>query len=91
MNAIRRAWRGVIHRTDYWPRFWGEFSLASDPHPSFIPRFVNNFLRAFTILYFFILIRWAVFSNGGHHDPENHGDAFMEWEERFDAMCYVLI
>jgi hypothetical protein len=86
MNAIRRAWRGVMHRADYWPRFWGEFSLASDPHPSFVPRFVNNFLRAFTILYFYTLIRYGVFAGGGHHDPDNHGDPFMEWEERFADM-----
>jgi hypothetical protein len=86
MRAIRRAWRGVMHRADYWPRFWGEFSLASDPHPSPVPRFVNNFLRAFTILYFFTLIRHGVFANRGYHDPANHGDQFLEWEERFSAM-----
>ena len=50
MLAIRQAWTGVMHRTDYWPRFWGEFSLASDPNPNLARRFVNNFLRAFTIL-----------------------------------------
>ena len=79
--AIRRAWTGVMHRTDYWPRFWGEFSLASDPNPNIAQRFLNNFLRAFTILYFFILIRFGVFSRG-YGDPDNHGDAYMHWEDR---------
>ena len=85
MFAIRRAWSGVMHRTDYWPRFWGEFSLASDPNPAFVPRFLNNFLRAFTILYFFLLIRFGVITRG-YGDPERHGDAFMEWEQRFASM-----
>ena len=52
MLAVRRSWSGVMHRADYWPRFFGEFSLASDPNDSFVPRFVGNFLRALTILYF---------------------------------------
>ena len=34
MLAVRQAWQGVLHRTDFWTRFWGEFSLASDLNPS---------------------------------------------------------
>ena len=79
--AIRRAWTGVMHRTDDWPRFWGEFSLASDPNPNIARRLVNNFLRAFTIPYFFTLIRFGVFSRG-YGDPDNHGDAYIYWENR---------
>ena len=90
MLAIRQAWTGVMHRTDYWPRFWGEFSLASDPNPNFARRFANNFLRAFTILYFFILIRLGVFSRG-YGDPDNHADAYIHWEERLaDSKCQFL-
>ncbi|MAI16868.1 MAG: hypothetical protein CMP94_05770 [Gammaproteobacteria bacterium] len=90
MLAIRQAWTGVMHRTDYWPRFWGEFSLASDPNPNFARRFANNFLRAFTILYFFILIRFGVFSRG-YGDPDNHADAYIHWEERLaDSKCQFL-
>ena len=81
MLAIRQAWTGVMHRTDYWPRFWGEFSLASDPNPIFARRFINNFLRAFTILYFFTLIRFGVLSRG-YRDPDNHADAYLQWEKR---------
>ena len=81
MLAIRRAWTGVMHRTDDWSRFWGEFSLASDPNPNAARRLVNNFLRAFTILYFFSLIRFGVFSRG-YGDPGNHADAYIYWENR---------
>ena len=85
MLAVRRSWSGVMHRADYWPRFFGEFSLASDPNDSFVPRFVGNFLRALTILYFFCLIRFGVIARG-YQDPDNHGDAFIEWENRFSVM-----
>ena len=81
MEDIRKAWTGVMHRTDYWPRFWGEFSLASDPNPKFVVRFIKNFVRAFTIMYFFVLIRSGVFI-GGYRDPRCHADAYLTWEKR---------
>lgn len=85
MIAVRRAWQGVLHRTDFWSRFWGEFSLASDPDPSLPRRFVSNFLRSFTILYFFLLIRVTVLVRRPKA-PANYGDQFIGWEERFAAM-----
>ena len=85
MKAIRRTWLGVLHRPDYWSRFWGEFSLASDPDSSMPRRLINNFLRSFTVLYFFMLIRFAVFMQPPR-EPESYGDQYMEWEARFAAM-----
>lgn len=85
INAVRRTWQGVLHRTDYWTRFWGEFSLASDPNSSALIRFVKNFWRSFSILYFFLLIRGTVFLRRPP-EPNNYGDQFLEWEERFAAM-----
>jgi hypothetical protein len=85
MSALGRAWRGVLHRADFWARFWGEFSLASDPNPSLPQRLFNNFLRSFTVLYFFLLIRFAVFMRRPR-EPESYGDQFVEWEERFATM-----
>lgn len=85
MMAVRQAWQGVLHRTDFWTRFWGEFSLASDPNPSLPRRFFNNFLRSFTILYFFLLIRVTVLVRQPA-EPENYGDQFLAWEERFTTM-----
>ncbi|MEM7217026.1 MAG: hypothetical protein AAF515_01585 [Pseudomonadota bacterium] len=81
MASVRQTWQGVLHRTDYWTRFWGEFSLASDPAPSAPRRFARNFLRSFTILYFFLLIRLTVFFRRPP-DPENYGDQYLLWEER---------
>lgn len=83
--AVRQTWQGVLHRTDFWTRFWGEFSLASDPHPSWPQRFVNNFLRSFTILYFFVLIRGTVFLRRPA-EPDNYGDQFLGWEARFGEL-----
>jgi hypothetical protein len=85
MNAIRRTWQGVLHRADFWTRFWGEFSLAGDPSPSLPQRLINNYLRSFTILYFFLLIRFAMFL-GRRKEPESYGDQYLEWEERFGTM-----
>jgi hypothetical protein len=85
MRAVRQAWQGVLHRTDFWTRFWGEFSLASDPNPSLPRRLVNNFLRSFTILYFFLLIRVTVLVRRPK-EPESYGNQFIGWEERFATM-----
>ena len=85
MQAVRRSWSGVMHRADCWPRFFGEFSLASDPNDSFVSRFVGNFLRALTILYFFSLIRFGVIARG-YQDPDRYADVFIEWENQFSIM-----
>ena len=57
MLAIRRSWTGVMHRADYWPRFWGEFSLASD----LIHRisYVAKTFCALLQFSFYSLIRWS--------------------------------
>ena len=80
---VRLAWQGVLHRTDFWARFRGEFSLASDPAPSLPQRLINNFLRSFTILYFYLLIRVTVLARRPR-EPENSGDQFVEWEQRLE-------
>ena len=36
MLAIRQAWTGVMHRTDYWPRFWVS-SVGKRSQPEFSP------------------------------------------------------
>ena len=82
--AIRRAWTGVMHRADSVPRFWKEFSLASDPNHSIRRRLASNFLRAFTVLYFFLLIRFGVLVRG-YQDPPGHGDAFVYWDKRLGS------
>lgn len=81
LKAIRGAWRGVLHRTDNAFRFWHAFSLASDPHPNAVVRTWRNVLRSFTIFYFFLLIRFAVFRQQPE-EPSSYGDQFMYWEEK---------
>lgn len=85
MKDIRGTWQGVMHRPDYWSRFWGEFSLASDNDPSLIVRFIKNFFRSFAVLYFFLLIKFAVLMRG-HNDPDNFADQYRKWEGKFKAM-----
>lgn len=81
MQAVRATWQGVLHRADYWPRFWGEFSLSSDTSSSAVTRFIRNFFRSFVTLYFFVLITFMRLS-GRVKDPDNFGDQFVAWNDR---------
>ncbi len=84
MRLVRRAWQGVMHRTDSAALFWGGFSLAGDCNPSVIRRMRNNFLRSFVTLYFFLLIRTVVLF-ARPRDPENFGDQFLPFEEMLEV------
>jgi len=79
MRLLRSAWQGVMHRVDSAALFWGSFSLAGDCNPSFARQLVNNFLRSFVTLYFFLLIRTLVLL-GRPRDPEEFGDQFLPFE-----------
>jgi hypothetical protein len=46
-----------LRRTDDAWTFWSRFSFARDGHPNVLRRHWNHFWRAFSILYFFTLIR----------------------------------
>jgi len=80
MQLVRGAWQGVMHRADSAALFWGGFSLVGDRNPSFARQLVNNFLRSFVTLYFFLLIRTLVLL-GRRRDPEDFGDQFLPFEK----------
>ena len=84
MQLVRGAWQGVTHRADSAALFWGGFSLAGDRSPSRVRRLVNNFLRSFVTLYFFVLIRTLVVFVR-LRDPENFGNQFLPFEEMLEA------
>lgn len=81
MRALYEAWKGVMHRVDRAPRFWSRFSFVRDPHPSLLRRLRNHILRSFAVLYFYLLINFAVRS-GQQPDPENFTDQFQYWERK---------
>lgn len=85
MKDIRKTWRGVLHRADHWSRFWGEFSLAAEPESSMFLRVLKSFFRSFVVLYFFLLIRFGVLSQG-YNDPDDFADQYLDWEEKFKAV-----
>ncbi|MBO6657204.1 MAG: hypothetical protein JJ934_09935 [Pseudomonadales bacterium] len=85
MKQVRLAWQGVLHRVDVWPRFWGEFSVASDPDQNPLARFLKNFFRSFATFYFFLLMNFARLMGQGVR-PENFGDQYLDWEERFSKL-----
>ncbi len=84
MRLVRGAWLGVLHRADSAALFWTSFSLAGDRSPSFAKQLVNNFLRSFVTLYFFLVIRTVVLL-GRRNDPEHFGDQFLPFEEMLEA------
>jgi len=84
MQLVRRAWQGVMHRTDSAALFWGGFSLAGDRNPSSARRLLNDFLRSFVTLYFFLLIRTTVLLRRPR-DPEDFGDQFLPFEKMLEA------
>ena len=80
MKLVRGAWRGVLHRADSAALFWGGFSLLGDRNASVARGLINNFLRSFVTLYFYLLIRSAV-RFARPEEPENFGDQFLPFEE----------
>jgi hypothetical protein len=84
MRLVRGAWQGVAHRADSAALFWGGFSLAGDRNPSIFRRLVNNFLRSFVTLYFYLLIRTMVLLVRPQ-DPEDAGSQFLPFEEMLEA------
>ena len=81
LREIHAAWRGVSHRADNISWFFGNFSLCRDQSPSLPARLRNHFLRSFSVLYFYLLIRFMVLSRL-QPDPENFGDQFLYWEKK---------
>lgn len=84
LRLVRGAWQGVLHRADSAALFWGGFSLAADRNSAAVVRLVNNFVRSFVTLYFFLLIRSAV-RFAKPEDPDNFGDQFVPFEEMLAA------
>jgi glutathione S-transferase len=83
MKLIRSAWRGVLHRADSAALFWGGFSLMGDRDAPPVRRLINDFLRSFVTLYFYLLIRTAVLT-ARPRDPENFGDQFLPFESMLE-------
>ena len=55
-----------------------------DRNPSYVRRLMNNFLRSFVTLYFFLVIRTTVLLVRPG-TPENFGDQFLPFEEMLQA------
>jgi glutathione S-transferase len=79
--AIRKVWLGVTWRTRRPRRFFAAASRIRDPHPSALRRLFRQSLRAFVIVYFFLLL-WFVRAAGLQPDPDDFADQFLYWERR---------
>lgn len=85
LRAIYAAWQGVLHRADKPFGFFHAWSLGRDDSPSLSQRLKNHFLRSFVVLYFCLVISYAVLS-GRRSDPKNFGDQFLYWEHRLSEV-----
>ena len=81
MAAIRKAWLGVAWRARHPRRFFAAASRISDPNPSAVRRLARQFVRAFVVVYFFLLLRF-VRAAGLQPDPDDFADQFLYWERR---------
>lgn len=81
LREIYAAWRGVSHRADHISWFFGHFSLSRDQSPTLPARLRNHFLRSFSVLYFYLLIRFIVLSRR-QPDPPSFADQFLYWEKK---------
>jgi glutathione S-transferase len=80
---VRRAWKGVERRTDRIVRFFHEFSVIRDPNPSGLRRCAYHFLRSFTSLYMFVVIRSIAFSDK-ISKTKNYSDQFVALQARLE-------
>lgn len=87
-RAINQAWRGVMHRPDSILGFFQAFAAAGDPHSGTFVRLWRNFWRSFSTFYFCLLIRYQV-RKASYRDPENFGDQFLYWEDRFSRSAFI--
>lgn len=72
----------ALRRTDSAWTFWSRFGLARDEHPNVLRRHWNHFWRAFSIFYFFLLIKVAG-QRLGPKDPEAGRQAMQALQDRF--------
>jgi len=83
MAAIRNAWLGVTWRARHPQRFFAAASRIRDPHPSAARRLARQFVRAFVVCYFFLLLRFVA-AAGLQPDPRDFADQFIYWERRLE-------
>jgi hypothetical protein len=80
LEAVKRAWWGVLHRPDSPFNFFSSFSLAGDSSDSLVKKTAANFSRSFITFYMFVLINFVKITRS-LKDPENFTDQFIYWEE----------
>lgn len=79
--AIAKAWTGVTVRARHPRRFFVTASRIRDPAGSAIRRLARQFARAFSVVYFFLLLRF-VRAIGVRPDPDDFAEQFLYWERR---------
>ncbi|NKB33109.1 MAG: hypothetical protein GKR91_08430 [Pseudomonadales bacterium] len=81
MNEAFSAWAGVTHRVKSFWTFANATSQIREPANNFFRRLLNQFLRSFSVLYFYLRLKIVVLLNK-FPDPIDFGKQFLYWEEQ---------
>ena len=79
-RAVFRALYGAPQRVDSGPRFWSRWSRVRDGRETLVGRLWNHFLRAFSVLYFYLTLK-SVARQLKLATPDGPRQ-FLPWERR---------
>ena len=79
LQAVRDAWRGVMHRVDHPQRFFSGFARTAHTSSSTFTGLLQDALRSFIPFYIFTLINVAKVRIRPPR-PDDYGDQYLYWE-----------
>ena len=85
LQAVRDAWRGVMHRVDHPQRFFSGFARTAHTSSSTLTGLLQDAFRSFIPFYMFTLINVAKVRLRPSR-PENYGDQYLYWENELQDL-----
>jgi len=86
LQAVRDAWRGVLHRVDHPLRFFSGFARTAHTSSSTFAGLVQDALRSFIPFYMFTLINVAKVRIRPPK-PDDYGDQYLYWENELQSLA----
>ena len=86
LQAVRDAWRGVLHRVDHPLRFFSGFARTAHTSSSTFAGLLQDVLRSFIPFYMFTLINVAKVKIRPPR-PDDYGDQYLYWENELQSLA----
>ena len=86
LQAVRDAWRGVLHRVDHPLRFFSGFARTAHTSSSTFIGLLQDALRSFVPFYMFTLINVAKVRIRPPR-PDDYGDQYLYWENELQSLA----